>query len=345
MFALDLTRLGRIGLVLTASALFATTASAQTAVKFSLDWKFEGPAAPFTVAIDKGYFKAEGLDVTIDTAGGSLEPLNRVASGTYDMGFGDINSLIKFRDANPACRSRPSTCSTTSRRSRSSAARAAASPRRRISKARSSARRRPTAPTRSGRSSRRPTASIPSKVTIENVGFPVREPMLAAGQVDAITGFSFSSYINLKDRGVPADDITVLLMADYGVNLYGNTDHREPEVRRREAGGREGLPARPHQGHEGDREEPATAWSTRVIKRNDVAKKDVELERLQMAIKDNIMTAGSEEERLRRRRHGPPRQVDRTDRAHLRVQERQAEGGRRSSTPRSCLPAAARKAE
>ena len=57
-------------------------AHAQTPVKFTLDWKFEGPAAPFTVAIDKGYFKAEGLDVTIDTAGGSLEPLNRLASGT-----------------------------------------------------------------------------------------------------------------------------------------------------------------------------------------------------------------------------------------------------------------------
>ena len=24
-----------------------------------------------------------------------------MASGTYDIGFGDINSLIKFRDANP----------------------------------------------------------------------------------------------------------------------------------------------------------------------------------------------------------------------------------------------------
>ena len=70
-------------------------------IKFTLDWKFEGPAAPFLVPLDKGYYKAEGLDVTIDTAGGSLEPLNRVASGTYDMGFGDINSLIKFRDANP----------------------------------------------------------------------------------------------------------------------------------------------------------------------------------------------------------------------------------------------------
>ena len=97
----DLPRLGRIALLAAASALATTSASAQTAIKFSLDFKFEGPAAPFVVAIDKGYFKAEGLDVTIDTAGGSLEPINRVASGTYDMGFGDITSLIKFRDANP----------------------------------------------------------------------------------------------------------------------------------------------------------------------------------------------------------------------------------------------------
>ena len=51
------------------------------ALKFSLDWKFEGQVTPFLVPLDKGYFKAEGLDVTIDTAGGSLEPLNRVASG------------------------------------------------------------------------------------------------------------------------------------------------------------------------------------------------------------------------------------------------------------------------
>src|SRR4051812_6020022 len=56
------------------AALSASPAAAQTAIKFSLDFKFEGPAAPFLVAIDKGYFKAEGLDVTIDSAAGSLEP-------------------------------------------------------------------------------------------------------------------------------------------------------------------------------------------------------------------------------------------------------------------------------
>src|SRR6185369_7675980 len=62
-----------------------TPAGAQQAIKFSLDFKFEGPSAPFVVGLDKGYYKAEGLDVTIDSAAGSLEPINRVASGSYDM--------------------------------------------------------------------------------------------------------------------------------------------------------------------------------------------------------------------------------------------------------------------
>ena len=41
---------------------------AETAIHLKLDRKIDGPAAPFFVAIDKGYFKAEGLDVTIDAA-------------------------------------------------------------------------------------------------------------------------------------------------------------------------------------------------------------------------------------------------------------------------------------
>ena len=222
MIVLDLIRLGRIGLF-AASVLAAATASAQTPIKFSLDFKFEGPAAPFVVAIDKGYFKAEGLDVTIDTASGSLEPINRVASGTYDMGFGDINSLIKFRDANPGTPikavfmvyNKPP-FSIVGRKSRG------------VSAPKDLEGKKLGAPPADGAYAQWPifvqaNSIDASKVTIVSVGFPVREPMLASGEVDAITGFSFSSSINLKDRGVPADDITVLLMADHGVNLYGNT--------------------------------------------------------------------------------------------------------------------------
>ena len=87
----------RLIAVLLATFLIAS-AHAQTAVKFALDWRFEGPAAPYFVAIDKGYYKAEGLDVSIDPGSGSVEGINRVASGNYAFGFADINSLIKYRD-------------------------------------------------------------------------------------------------------------------------------------------------------------------------------------------------------------------------------------------------------
>ncbi len=144
--------------------LLGGPATAQTAIKFSLDFKFEGPAAPFLVAIDKGYFKAEGLDVTIDTAAGSLEPINRVASGTYDMGFGDINSLIKFRDANPAHADQGRVHGL---QQAGVLDRQPQEPRRREAEGsrRQDARRagRRTAPTRNGRSSCRPTASTPPR--------------------------------------------------------------------------------------------------------------------------------------------------------------------------------------
>jgi NitT/TauT family transport system substrate-binding protein len=83
MGAHDIRNTGRAGLTIAAALatmLLAGPAAAQNSVKFTLDWKFEGPAAPFLVPIDKGYYKAEGLDVTIDTAGGSLEPLNRATT-------------------------------------------------------------------------------------------------------------------------------------------------------------------------------------------------------------------------------------------------------------------------
>lgn len=290
MGVFELIRRGRTGLVLAIAAMLsAGSAAAQTAVKFSLDWKFEGPAAPFVVAIDKGYFKAEGLDVTIDTAAGSLEPINRLASGTYDIGFGDINSLIKFRDQNPGVPlkavfmfyNKPA-FSIVGRKSRG------------IMKPKDLEGHKLGAPAADGAFAQwkifaQANDIDTSKVTIENVGFPVREPMLAAGQVDAITGFSFSSYINLKDRGVPVDDIVVLLMADYGVNLYGNVIIVNPKFAAEKPEVVKAFLRALVKGMKETVKDPSGSVES-VIKRNDVAKKDIELERLHMAIRDNIIT-------------------------------------------------------
>ncbi|MBX9844161.1 MAG: ABC transporter substrate-binding protein [Xanthobacteraceae bacterium] len=280
------------GLALAAAlgaALAAGPAAAQQAIKFSLDFKFEGPSAPFLVAIDKGYFKAEGLDVTIDSAAGSLEPINRVAAGTYDMGFGDINSLIKFRDANPSnaikavymLYNKPA-FSIVGRKSRG------------VTKPKDLEGRTLGAPPPDGAWAQwkiftQANGIDPSKVKVEAVGFPVREPMLQNGQVDAITGFSFSSFINLKTMGVPVDDIVVMLMADYGVNLYGNTIIVNPKFAAEKPEAVKGFLRALTKGLRDTIANPSAAVDS-VIKRNDVARKPVELERLNMALKDNIVT-------------------------------------------------------
>jgi NitT/TauT family transport system substrate-binding protein len=280
------------GLILAAAvgtALLAGPAAAQQAIKFSLDFKFEGPSAPFLVAIDKGYFKAEGLDVTIDSAAGSLEPINRVAAGTYDMGFGDINSLIKFRDANPSnaikavymVYNKPA-FSIVGRKSRG------------VTKPKDLEGKTLGAPPPDGAWAQwkiftQANGIDPSKVKVEAVGFPVREPMLQNGQVDAITGFSFSSFINLKSMGVPVDDIVVMLMADHGVNLYGNTIIVNPKFAAEKPEAVKGFLRAFTKGLRDTIANPSAAVDS-VIKRNDVAKKPVELERLNMALKDNIVT-------------------------------------------------------
>jgi NitT/TauT family transport system substrate-binding protein len=61
-----------------------------------------------------------------------------------------------------------------------------------------------------------------AKITWTAMDAPLRETMLARGDVDAITGFYFTSLLNLNARGVKDEDVEVMMYPKYGVNLYGN---------------------------------------------------------------------------------------------------------------------------
>jgi NitT/TauT family transport system substrate-binding protein len=279
----------RIFAALVGAALLSTSAYAQTAIKFALDWRFEGPAAPYFVAIDKGYYKAEGLDVSIDPGAGSVEGINRVASGVYQMGFADINSLIKYRD-NPANSpikavmmgyDTPAFAIITLKKTG-------------ISKPKDLEGRILGAPAPDGAYAQWPifvdaNKIDAGKVKIENVGFPVREPMLAQGKVDAITGFWFSSYMNLKANGVAGDDIVVMLMRDYGLDLYGNVIIANPEFAKSNPKAVAGFVRATIKGIQDTIASPETAIDS-LMKRNQIAKRDVELERLKLAISKNFVT-------------------------------------------------------
>jgi NitT/TauT family transport system substrate-binding protein len=274
-----------LGFVLSAGAL----GQKDTAVRFALDWRFEGPAAPYFVAIDKGYYKQEGLNVSIDPGSGSVEGINRVASGAYELGFADINSLIKYRDnpRNLPVKAIMMVYDTPAFSIVSLKKNGIAAPKDLEGKVLG-------APAADGAYAQWPifveaNRIDRSKVKIENIGFPVREPMLAQGKVDAITGFWFSSYMNLKANGVKDDEIVVLHMRDYGVDLYGNVIIANPDFMRFNPKAAAGFVKATIRGIQDTVKNPEAAIDS-MMKRNPIAKREVELERLKLSLQKNFVT-------------------------------------------------------
>ena len=215
---------------LAVAAIAFAPAQAATPVKFQLDWRFEGPAALFLLPAAKGYFKDAGLDVAIDAGSGSGGVVQRVASGAYDMGFADLAALMEFHANNPDAPNKPvavmmvynNTPASVIALKKSGIARPADLNGKKLG-----------APVFDAGRRGFPIfakANHVSGVQWTTMDPPLRETMLLRGDVDAITGFTFTSLLNLEARGVKAGDVAVLPYADYGVKLYGNAIVASPRL-------------------------------------------------------------------------------------------------------------------
>jgi NitT/TauT family transport system substrate-binding protein len=214
-------------------AMLAATSAAQaqnTPLKFQLDWRFEGPAALFVTPAAKGYFKDAKLDVTIDAGNGSGGTVTRVASGAYDIGFADMAALMEFHANNADAPNKPVAVMMVYNDTPAS-----------VMALKKSGIKTPA--DLSGKkfgapvfdAGRRAFPIFAKANNVTNVNWTamdpaLRETMLVRGDIDAITGFTFTSLLNLEARGVKAGDVVVLPYPNYGVKLYGNAIIVSPKL-------------------------------------------------------------------------------------------------------------------
>lgn len=217
-------------MALAAGATFGSAYAQTTPLKFQLDWRFEGPAALFLHPAAKGYFKDAKLDVAIDAGNGSGGTVTRVASGAYDLGFADMAALMEFHANNPDAPNKPVAIMMVYN---STPASVMALKKSGIKTPADLNNRKFGAPVFDAGRRAFPIFAKANNVTgVQWTAMDpaLRETMLVRGDIEAITGFTFTSLLNLEARGVKASDVVVLQYPDYGVKLYGNVIIASPKI-------------------------------------------------------------------------------------------------------------------
>jgi NitT/TauT family transport system substrate-binding protein len=269
----------------------AETAAPSVAIHFTFDRPIDASMAPFFISISAkdGKFGAERLNVSFNSAAGSPEALARVAKGDSELALVDINELIRFRDKADAAPVKAvfvlfnrAPYAIVARKSRGI-------------HLLSDLDGKTVGVADSDLSIRLwPALARQNGIDVAHVKFfkmsaAVREPVLSAGQVDAVAGFSYLSAVNLRDRGVPADDLAVLRYADYGCEAYGFAVVANPAFATVKPDALKGFVRALIAGINATAKEPARA-ADEAAGRIDDGDRDLELARLRTVLADNILT-------------------------------------------------------
>jgi NitT/TauT family transport system substrate-binding protein len=278
-----------------AAAAPSTVFAQETPIKFQLDWRFEGPSAFFLLPVAKGQFKAEKLNVTVDAGNGSGNAVNRVASGTYDMGFADLSALMEFHANNPTAPNKPVAVMMVYNNTPAA-----------VFALKKSGIKTPAdlngkklgAPVFDAGRRAFPIfqkANNVAKVEWVSMDPPLRETMLAKGDVDAITGFYFTSLLNLEARGIKAEDVNVMMYPAYGVKMYGNVIIAGEDFLKKNPEGVKAFLRAFTQGAKAVMADPKAAIAV-VKERDGIINAEMEERRLKLAIDSAVVTPDAKAE-------------------------------------------------
>jgi NitT/TauT family transport system substrate-binding protein len=271
-------------LVLTSATLLSAspTLAQNSKIRFALDWAMQGPQAPFLVPHADGCYAKAGLDVTTDRGFGSGDTVAKVASGSYDVGFADINVMIEYNAKQPNSKLVAffmiydgSALSIATRKDKG------------VAKPSDLAGKTLAAP--AGDASRRMFSIFakgnkldPDSVKWVNVSPELRESMLVRNSVDAISGAAPTIYSGVKAGGVKEDNIVMLRYPDYGVSLYSSALVVKPSFAAANAKALTSMVECIAQGMATSLKNPNAAIDA-LVKREPLTDRKTELERMQLS--------------------------------------------------------------
>jgi NitT/TauT family transport system substrate-binding protein len=266
-------------------------AQARTRVRFTLDVDFWGPQSMFVYGVERGIFAEEGLDVQVDRGAGSVDAINRIAGGAYEIGFADFNSMVRFTAQNQTT---PVTAffvtwdllqhGVVFRRGslntpKDLEGKVLAAPE-------------PDAGRQIFPVFARANGIDMSKVTLRHIGFDLRETLVVRNEVAGATGFVSSVALNLVRAGIPLDQIGWFRYADHGVNMFGSAIFARGEFLRNNADTARRFARGAARSMVAMLQNPQESVAAGV-RRSPVLEANIELQRLRMVVEQSIATANT----------------------------------------------------